>query len=80
MITSVIDGRLDWTSAAQISTAVGFAAWPVMLLFSIAVKWLVVGRYKPGRYPVWSFYYLRWWIANRFQALWPGPICSSARR
>ena len=69
MITSVIDGQLDWVVAAQISTVVGFAAWPVMLLFSIAVKWLVVGRYKPGRYPVWSFYYLRWWIANRFQTL-----------
>ncbi len=40
-----------------------------MLLFSIAVKWIVVGRYKPGRYPLWSFYYLRWWIANRYQSL-----------
>jgi non-ribosomal peptide synthetase-like protein len=69
MVISVIDGRIDWVTAAQISTAVGFAAWPVMLLFSIAVKWLVVGRYKPGRYPVWGFYYLRWWIANRFQTL-----------
>lgn len=69
VITSVVDGRLDWTVAAALSTVVGFAIWPSMLLLSIAVKWIVVGRYKPGRYPVWSFYYLRWWVANRFQAL-----------
>jgi len=69
MVTSVADGSINWVEAASVTTAVGFAAWPAMLLLSIGVKWLVIGRYKPGRYPVWSFYYLRWWIANRFQAL-----------
>ncbi len=69
MVTAVVDGKIDWTVAAAITTAIGFAAWPCMLLTSIAVKWLVIGRFKAGRYPVWSFYYLRWWIASRFQAL-----------
>jgi non-ribosomal peptide synthetase-like protein len=67
--TSVVDGHVDWTVAAGITTVVGFAAWPFMLLLSIAVKWIVVGCYKPGRYPVWGFYYLRWWVAHRFQIL-----------
>lgn len=69
VITAVIDGKMHWTVAAGLSTAVGFLAWPFLLLLSIAVKWIVVGRYKAGRYPLWSGYYLRWWIANRFQAL-----------
>ncbi|HEX2842309.1 Pls/PosA family non-ribosomal peptide synthetase [Hyphomicrobium sp.] len=69
IITAVADGHIGWTHAAWISTIVGFAAWPFLLVLSIAVKWIVVGRYIPGRYPLWSFYYLRWWIANRFQAL-----------
>ena len=69
VITAVVDGKMHWTVAAQLSTVVGFLAWPFLLLLSIAVKWIVIGRYKEGRYPVWGFYYLRWWIANRFQAL-----------
>jgi non-ribosomal peptide synthetase-like protein len=69
MVTAVIDGKVNWVDAAQISTIVGFAIWPCMLLGSIALKWIVIGRYKPGRYPLWSFYYFRWWLVTRFQAL-----------
>jgi non-ribosomal peptide synthetase-like protein len=73
MITAVIDGKIDWPQAAQISTVVGFGIWPTLLLLSIAVKWLVIGRFKAGRYPLWSFYYFRWWLVTRFQALsWAG--------
>ncbi|KAH9846200.1 acetyl-CoA synthetase-like protein [Lenzites betulinus] len=35
-------------------------------LLAIAVKWLVIGRYKPGTYRFWSTYHLRWWITNQF--------------
>lgn len=76
MISAVLDGTVDWLTAASISTIIGFAAWPSLLLFSIAVKWIVVGRYKPGRYPVWGFYYLRWWVASRFQSLSWAEMCS----
>ncbi|CAA2143004.1 Pls/PosA family non-ribosomal peptide synthetase [Hyphomicrobium sp. ghe19] len=67
--TAVTDGQITWQRAAQISTMVGFAIWPSMLFLSIALKWLVIGRVKPGRYPLWSFYYFRWWFVTRFQAL-----------
>ncbi len=37
------------------------------------MKWVVIGRYKPGRYPVWGLYYFRWWLVNLFQTLsWSG--------
>ena len=64
-----LDGTLDWTTTAKVTTIVGFAIWPSWLLLGIAVKWLVIGRYRPGRYPVWGFYYFRWWLVTRFQAL-----------
>ncbi|KAJ7801104.1 acetyl-CoA synthetase-like protein [Mycena olivaceomarginata] len=32
---------------------------------SILFKWLVIGRYKPGTYRMWSTYHLRWWIVNQ---------------
>ncbi len=38
--------------------------YPLMLLATIAVKWLVIGRYRAGEYPLWSFYYARWWFVN----------------
>ncbi|KAJ8081882.1 putative NRPS-like protein biosynthetic cluster [Marasmius tenuissimus] len=32
---------------------------------AILFKWVVIGRYRPGTYPMWSNYYLRWWIVNQ---------------
>ena len=38
------------------------------LLF-VAIKWLVIGRYQPGRYPIWGGYYLRWWFVDVMRKL-----------
>ncbi len=35
----------------------------------IAIKWLVLGRTRPGRYPLWGVYYFRWWVVKRFLEL-----------
>ncbi len=69
LILKYRDGELSLLSAIDIGTAGAFLIWPSWLLLSIAIKWLVIGRYKPGRYPVWGFYYFRWWLASRFQGL-----------
>jgi len=39
------------------------------LAISIAGKWLVIGRTKPGRYPLWGFYFFRWWLSQRLLGL-----------
>jgi len=65
----VLKGSIEIGTALWLSTVFGFAYWPALLALSIGMKWLVIGRYKPGRYPVWSFYYFRWWLVNRFQLL-----------
>ena len=36
---------------------------------AIGVKWLVLGRGRPGRYPLWGSYYFRWWLVQRVLAL-----------
>ena len=69
LVLKVLDNDLHWTVAAEIATVVGFAVWPSWMLLGIAVKWLVIGRFKPGRYPVWGMYYFRWWLVTRFQSL-----------
>ncbi|SEC81611.1 non-ribosomal peptide synthetase terminal domain of unknown function [Rhizobiales bacterium GAS188] len=42
--------------------------------FGIAGKWLVLGRTKPGRYPLWGLYYFRYWLATQFGRLTPGAL------
>jgi non-ribosomal peptide synthetase-like protein len=69
LVLQVHDGSITWPLAAEIATIGGFSMWPSWLLLSIALKWIVIGRFKPGRYPVWGLYYFRWWLVTRFQAL-----------
>jgi len=39
------------------------------IVLAIAAKWLIIGRMKPGRYPLWGSYYFRWWLVQRFLML-----------
>ena len=38
---------------------------------AIAGKWLVAGRLRAGRYPLWGVVYFRWWLADRLCNLAP---------
>jgi hypothetical protein len=49
--------------------AVGFALWPLLLAVAIGSKWLIIGRYQPGVYPLWGSYYLRWWVVSHLQSV-----------
>lgn len=44
-------------------------SYPALVLSSVVIKWALIGRYKPGAYPVGGSYYLRWWFVTRYQAL-----------
>ena len=33
-------------------------------LVFILIKWVVIGKYQQGRYPIWGSYYLRWWFVD----------------
>lgn len=39
------------------------------LFLVVALKWLVIGRTKPGNYPLWGVYFYRWWFVQRLNAL-----------
>ncbi len=47
-------------------------------LFVIAAKWLVVGRLKPGRYPLWGVVYFRWWLIDRISEVPPRHLLSGS--
>lgn len=69
IIVAAIDGRVTVDEAIGTSIVVSFAFWPSLVLFSIAAKWLIIGRFKAGQYPLWSFYYFRWWLVSRIVSM-----------
>ena len=44
---------------------------PLFTGLGIAAKWLIIGKYKEGEYPMWGSYYYRWWLVNTIQKLMP---------
>src|SRR5258708_24151007 len=42
-----------------------------MLLVPIVVKWIVIGRYRPGNYPLWCCYFFRWWLVTTIEGAVP---------
>ncbi len=67
----MIDDEYPVIEAVLGSLASLIVVYPVMLVASIVVKWTVIGRYKPGDYPLWGAYYFRWWLVNAFQSVVP---------
>src|SRR5581483_10642545 len=62
-------GRLSLGPCVGLSLLVITGLWPTLMLLSIAAKWILIGRYRPGAYPLRSWYYLRFWLARRFQLI-----------
>ena len=36
-----------------------------LLIVAFLTKWILLGKVKPGIYPIWSWYYLRWWLVKQ---------------
>jgi acetyltransferase-like isoleucine patch superfamily enzyme len=57
-----------WYRLVQLVLALVIARTAVAFVFpfiAIATKWIVIGRYRAGRYPLWGQYYLRWWFVRQ---------------
>ena len=44
------------------------------MVLSIIAKWTIIGRFKEGRYPLWGWYYLKFWIVKKIIDLAPVSI------
>ncbi|RZM00428.1 MAG: amino acid adenylation domain-containing protein, partial [Variovorax sp.] len=51
--------------AVMVSVGVFLLATVFEFAIAIAGKWLIAGRLKAGRYPLWGLVYFRWWLADR---------------
>lgn len=36
---------------------------------SIAAKWIIIGRYREGLYPMWGWYHSRWWMVQKIESI-----------
>ena len=50
-----------------IIASIGVYLLVTVLSFVVAIvgKWLVAGKLKAGRYPLWGLTYFRWWLSDR---------------
>ncbi|MER5519453.1 Pls/PosA family non-ribosomal peptide synthetase [Streptomyces sp. NPDC002763] len=46
------------------SVLFGGIAFVALCAFPIVAKWLLVGRWRPGEFPVWGLAYLRFWLVK----------------
>ncbi len=61
--------RASVAELAMLGIGVAAVTWASLILLAVAAKWLIIGRYRPGHYPMWGSYYIRWWIVSRLQHL-----------
>jgi non-ribosomal peptide synthetase-like protein len=54
-----------WAAAAAVTT------FPALAVVAILAKWLLLGRIRAGRYPLWGAYYLRFWFVRSLVAALP---------
>ncbi len=54
-------------SIASVMMSLGlFFGLPIAtMLLTVALKWILLGRVKPGHYKLWGWFYLRWWFIDR---------------
>jgi len=56
--------HLSALKSAVWALAGGVAVLPVLILLAVCAKWILLGRVRPGRHPLWGGYYLRWWFVQ----------------
>ena len=59
----------QWLQVVSVIVAIVLARLALNLFIlpgtSLMVKWIVIGRYRRGHYPLWGHYYLRWWFVDQ---------------
>lgn len=66
---SILGGHMREPSGIGILIALSLLFYPVWVGLTIGLKWLVIGRYRAGSFPVWSLRYFRFWLGARIQAM-----------
>ncbi|KAF6525875.1 hypothetical protein HZS61_011670 [Fusarium oxysporum f. sp. conglutinans] len=63
---SVLGRFLNLTVSITISRVIIQCIAPFV---GILAKWLIIGRYREGLYPMWSLYHTRWWMVQKIVSI-----------
>ncbi|MGI4874112.1 MAG: Pls/PosA family non-ribosomal peptide synthetase [Janthinobacterium lividum] len=50
---------------------------PLYCALVVVLKWLVIGRFRAGEYPLWGFYYFRFWVVKKLVESAPVALLSA---
>ncbi len=50
----------------------------VSFLIPLALKWTLIGRFRPGEYPLWGWYFCRWWLVRKALEFSPMPFLAGS--
>jgi non-ribosomal peptide synthetase-like protein len=71
LLTVIVVRGYQWISAGADSldiylrtVAMGTGSLVVLCTLPIVAKWLLIGRWKPQQFPVWSLRYVRFWVVK----------------
>ncbi len=67
----LLETRESLLFSAVTALGIQLASLPALLALAVALKWLLLGKIRPGEYPLWSGYYVRFWFMRRFLAALP---------
>ncbi|WP_125916693.1 non-ribosomal peptide synthetase, partial [Hymenobacter coccineus] len=71
-----LTAQADWALVALVAAAV-LAYVPVACGLVIVFKWLIIGRFKAGEYPLWGLYYVRFWVVKKLVEAAPTQLLSA---
>jgi len=67
----------SWPALALAGAASVVLYVPLACLLVVALKWLVIGRFRAGEYPLWGFYYVRFWVVKKLVEAAPLQLLSA---
>ncbi|WP_432721315.1 amino acid adenylation domain-containing protein [Jeongeupia wiesaeckerbachi] len=80
LVYHVMTGSPGDSLPLAVLSAIGayIAANVLSFAVPVAAKWLLLGRVRPGRYPLWGSFYFRWWLTDRLTDLPPKHLLSNS--
>lgn len=57
--------EIEGVHSAVLALSIYGASIPIILLSVILAKWLIIGKIKAGSYPLWGWYYYRYWFVRQ---------------
>lgn len=66
-----LEGAVFDYSALTVMLLSLFLTWMVYPILCVIAKWAILGRIKPGVYPLYGSYYWRWWTVHRMLTMLP---------